>query len=587
MKQTKAVRFLALIMLIVMLLTSCKGVHTFNVFGSKKDDISWDEYVAGFFVDAFGDDGLSLHYYVEHPENFGFEEVKDSFGTLYEEEIDDEDFYYTTNAIKEVNEFKDEKLTEQQRKDKETFLWYLETEAMVEDKKFLYYREYAAPMYGQQSNIPINLANYTFVEEKDVEHYLALLDDVGRYLDELYQYEKKRAELNYGMNDELINQVIQECNDFLGESLEENVLITSFDERIEALGVDSAKAEEYKATNRQKVEEQVFSAYKTFIANMESIKGVSKGTGCLADMEYGKEYYEYLARQASSSERSIEEIKKLLKDNINAQYGELYAMMAEDPDILDKMDDPNYGASDPVDILELIASRMGNVLVPDIGDADYTVRYVPKSLESSSNPAFCFIPQIDNIQSTIYINQSPEYEHMDFFITVAHEGYPGHMYQNTYYYNTDPAPFRHILDFSGYTEGWAVYISYEAVKLSDIQDENLCRLLALNEAIGYEMSALADIGVNYDGWSVEELGDFFEGYGLDDEAIKDLYNQLVSTPAVYLSYSAAACEFWELRDYAKEKMGDKYNDVDFNRIILDEGPTSFTILKKRVDEAVK
>ena len=586
MKHLKTMRLLALLLAVLMLCTSCKEFNVFSgAAGQKAGD--WDSYVADFFADAFGDDGLSLHYYVEHPENYGIEEVKDSYGTLYEEEIDDEDFYYATNAIEEIKAFDDKSLTEQQRKDKETLLWYLETQKMAEDKKFLYYEEYAAPMYGVQSNLPINLANYTFVEEKDVTHYLALLDDTGRYLDELFQYEKKRAELNYGMNDELIDQVINECEEFLGSSLEENVLITTFDERIDALGVDAAKAEEYKATNRKKVEEQVFPAYQTFMTNMESLKGVSKGTGCLADMEYGKEYYEYLARGASSSDRSVEELKQLLKDSINDQYGELYQMMAEDPDILDKMEDPNYGASDPVDILELIASRMGDVLVPDIGDAKYTVRYVPKSLETSSNPAFCFIPQIDNIESAIYINQSPEYAHMDFFITVAHEGYPGHMYQNTYYYNTNPAPFRHIIDFSGYTEGWAVYISYEAVKLSDIKDENLCRILALNEAIGYEMSGLADIGVNYEGWSLEELGEFFSGYGMDEAALKDLYNQLISTPAVYLSYSAAACEFWELRDYAKEKMGDKYNDVDFHRIILNEGPTAFSILKERVDAAAK
>lgn len=583
MKRMKRSRLLALVMLLVLVLTSCKG---YNPFSSKKDDIGWDEFVEDYFADAFFGDSLSLHYYVEHPENFGIEDFDESFGTLYDGEYEDDELYYATNLLEEARKYDDSKLTEQQIKDKETFIWYLETEAMAEDKKFLFYEEYAAPMYGVQSNLPINLANYAFVEEKDVENYLELLDDTGRYLDELFQYEKKRAEMDYGMNDELIDQVIKECTDFLGESLDENVLITSFDERIVALGVESAKAEEYKATNRKKVEEQVFPAYKTFISNMESIKGVSKGTGCLADMEYGKEYFEYLAKQASSSDRSVEEIKKLLKDNIASQYNELYTMLAEDPDILDKMENPDYGATDPVDILELIASRMGNVLVPDIGNAKYNVRYVPKSLEESSNPAFCFIPQIDNIESTIYINQNPEYEHMDFFITVAHEGYPGHMYQNTYYYNTDPAPFRHILDFSGYTEGWAVYISYEAVKLSDIKDENLCRILALNEAIGYEMSALADIGVNYDGWDLKELGDFFDGYGMEESDIKELYNQLVSTPAVYLSYSAAACEFWELRDYAKEKLGDKYNDVDFNRIILDEGPTSFTILKERVDAAV-
>ena len=573
--------------LILSLMTSCKRIEVFQkgkATDANGEEMTWDEYTEDFFVSSITEDALTMHYFIQYPENFGIDEYEDTLGTIYSEEPEEDQYTWASDALKELEAYPDSTLTDQQKLDKETLTWYLETEKMGEDEKFAYYNEYAAPMYGVQSNLPINFANYAFNEPTDVDHYLALLDDVPRYMNELFLYEQEKANRGYGMADYLIDQVIEECSDFLGESVEDNVLVTTFDERIDSLNLESGKAEEYKASNLKKVEESVFPAYQDFMSNMETLKGMCKGSGALPEFEHGKEYFEYLARGASSSDRTVEELKELLQNYIDQQYGEITMMAMADPDLLSKMDDPDYGAEDPVDILELIASRMGNVLVPDIGSAKYTVRYVPKSLEGSSNPAFCFIPQIDNVESAIYINQSPEYEHMDFFITVAHEGYPGHMYQNTYYYGTDPAHFRYILDFSGYTEGWAVYISYRALELSDIEDASIQRLLALDSALGYEFSALADIGVNYEGWTQEELADFFEEYGLSGGDIEDLYYQLISTPGVYLSYSAAACEIWDLQKYAMEKLGEDYNDVDFHRIILDAGPTSFSILKERVDE---
>ncbi len=572
MKRRRSAALCALLLLAAVLLTACKGVSLFT----KVQD--WDTLTEDYFISSLSSDALTRHYYVQHPEDFGIDESTDSLGSL--ESINGEDAYgWAEEAIREVNACPDDQLNAQQKLDKQTFLWYLETEKMVDDPKFAYYEELAAPLYGLQSNLPITLANYAFNEEKDVDHYLALLDDVPRYMDELFAYEKERAERGYGMTDTLIDQVVKECDDFLVDPVEKNVLAETFGERLSALGITDAALVQ---TNLEKVRDKIYPAFRTFADNMQTLKGKSKGSGSLAELKYGKEYYAYLARQASSSDRSVEDLKTLLNQYYNQQYMEIMAILARDPSLIDRMAEADYGASEPEEILQLLEGRMGK-LVPDIGKLSYTVRYVPESLEESSNPAFCFIPQIDNIQSSIYINQNPKYENMDFFITVAHEGLPGHMYQNSYYYGKKPAHFRHILDFAGYTEGWAVYISYQALGLSDIENEDLSRLIILNEAIGYEMSALADIGVNYEGWSQEQLSRFFAGWGLDEAAIAELYDQLISSPATYLSYSAACCEFWELQKYAQQKMGSSYTDPAFHQIILDAGPTSFSILKSCID----
>lgn len=68
------------------------------------------------------------------------------------------------------------------------------------------------------------------------------------------------------------------------------------------------------------------------------------------------------------------------------------------------------------------------------------------------------VPAIDNTkENVIYINQGHIPDDLDFYTTLAHEGYPGHLYQTTYFASTNPAPLRSLLNFGGYTEGWATY----------------------------------------------------------------------------------------------------------------------------------
>ena len=68
------------------------------------------------------------------------------------------------------------------------------------------------------------------------------------------------------------------------------------------------------------------------------------------------------------------------------------------------------------------------------------------------------IPPIDNSgENVIYINPGHISDDLTLFTTLAHEGYPGHLYQTVYYSATKHPPIRDLLSFGGYTEGWATY----------------------------------------------------------------------------------------------------------------------------------
>ena len=75
-------------------------------------------------------------------------------------------------------------------------------------------------------------------------------------------------------------------------------------------------------------------------------------------------------------------------------------------------------------------------------------------MEEYLSPAFYLVPPIDDFwQNTIYINEASTPIGLDLFTTLAHEGYPGHLYQTVYYllYSKEhQVPnIRHILNFNG------------------------------------------------------------------------------------------------------------------------------------------
>lgn len=574
MKIWKRVTALLLAVVLSVSMTSCTWLQDY-----LKPE--WDDLTRELFVSTMKADTLTMHFFIDDPASFEIYDYDETLGSLEYNEDDT----WASDALEMIEMYDPEDLTEEQQYEYEILHWYLSTEEMCEDLD--YYMELAEPTYGIQANYPINMADYAIDDEEDINHYFELLEDTPRFFEELLAYEQERAGKGFCMTDVQLDRMLEDCRSFIGERLEENVLITSFTERLIVLDISDDLKAKYMTENSDYVQNDVIPAYEKFMEGMAGLKGTNTGSGSIAEYPEGKAYYEYLARSASSSDRSVEEMKKLLTRYIQQQMVEIGAILNENYALIDQMENVDYGAEDPVDILELIAGRMGE-LVPEI-QADYTVRYVPRSLQESLSPAFCYVPQIDNVESVIYINENPEYDNMDFYTTVAHEGYPGHMYQNTYFYGTDPAWFRHILPFVGYKEGWACYISYKALQLSDIQNEDLIQLLWMNEAIGYELSALADIGVNYEGWSIAELKDFYASYGyeLTDEEAEEQYHMLMDSPGGYLSYSVSCCEFWELESYTRMKLKQQYDEKEFHQVLLEAGPVSFSILRDQVDQYIK
>ena len=240
------------------------------------------------------------------------------------------------------------------------------------------------------------------------------------------------------------------------------------------------------------------------------------------------------------------------------------------------------GNDTPDNILKSLETKISNAF-PTPEEVNVEVKYVPSALEPYLSPAFYLIPAIDNAtQNTIYINQAHNLDDIHLFTTLAHEGYPGHLYQTTYYAAQNPDPLRSLFNFKGYVEGWATYAEMTSYYLSSLE-KPAATLLQKNNSFILGLYAHADIGIHYEGWNIDRTREYFSAYGIDDmDAIQSIYKLIIGDPANYLSYYVGYLEILELKKEVIEQEGEDFSQKEFHKKILDVGPAPFDIVRKYV-----
>ena len=169
---------------------------------------------------------------------------------------------------------------------------------------------------------------------------------------------------------------------------------------------------------------------------------------------------------------------------------------------------------------------------------------------------------------------------LTLFTTLAHEGFPGHLYQTVYYAGTNPDPIRSMFGFGGYVEGWATYAEMCSYYLAPLTKEQ-ATILQKNGSIILGLYTLADIGIHYEGWSRMDAAGFFSNYGIKDiEVVNRIYDLIIGSPGNYLKYYIGYLEFLELKkEYAAEE-GSHFSQKEFHEKVLDVGPAPFELVKK-------
>lgn len=548
----------------------------------------FEELTGDIFRENAASSILDRHYLMAEPENFNLSKPESLYGNG-----DLEGLQKSSDAIAgyldRLNAIDPGSLSSEDQLDYQILKAYLETESTCQGLEL--YTQPLAPTIGVQAQLPILLAEYEFYREEDIDDYFSLLEGLGAYFDQILSLEQEKASQGLMMSDDAIDRVLDSCEPYL-DSSENCVLAGTFLERLDRLnGLDSAKKENYVRRHEELIRTAFVPAYEKLMEGLSGLKGSGKVQGGLCRYPDGREYYRYLVYSSTyTSCRDVTTLRKTIERRIERDFRELASIVARRQDLLDSLPDVSFALTEPHEILRQLMEQTALSYPAPICE-DYTIRYVPKALEPVLSPAFYLTPPIDRDGSnTIYINQGSTASGQDhLFTTLAHEGYPGHLYQTTYFLSTDPSPFRHLLSFGAYTEGWATYVEMESYQMDESLDQDLARLLALNSSITLGLHAYIDIMVNDQGWDISQIHNFITSYydDPDQEFSAALYEAMVDNPSNYLEYYVGYLEFSDMREKAEEALGETFDLMEFHRFLLDTGPAPFSVLRKGLERWIQ
>ena len=542
----------------------------------------FEEYTQEVFCNEVSSNTINLHYTLKNPEDYGITDYEVSLGSF--ESDPDMIKVSAENMRQSLQEFSYEGLNLQNRI---TFdILEYQVKSAEKNADYVLYEEPLGLVSGVQTQFPVVMSEYRFYDRQDVETYLELLEMTGEYFDSLIKFEREKADAGLFMADYALDTVLEQCRAFLDMG-DGNYLYSTFADRIgDVKKLTKEEKSNYIQDNALAVSDYVFPAYEKLISSLEELRGSGENEKGLVNLPDGADYYELVVRRSTGSDRSVEEMEDLTRRQITDDLEAMEQVLG-----ITTEEAQQAAASMAQDSAGFILSKLQEGIkeaFPEAPDTALEVKYVPEQMEEHLSPAFYMIPAIDNTEeNVIYINRAHMNDDLTLFTTLAHEGYPGHLYQTIYYENTDPAPIRSVMDFGGYVEGWATYAEMGSYYLTPLSKEQAV-LLQKNSSIILGLYALADMGIHYEGWSRMDTVSFFSNYGITDAAtVGRIYDLIIGSPGNYLKYYIGYVEFLELKkDWAEEK-GAGSSQKEFHEAVLEVGPAPFDIVEKYMWEMGK
>lgn len=564
--------------LLVILISFLSGNAFWSSLHAESSDRQFRTFTRSLFQTEVSANTISLHYTLRSPSDYGIADIPATYGSLSSDPVAAK--ASVRNVLSSLQEFDPDTLSSENALTFKILDTYLKNASTGTD--YLLYQEPLGPVSGIHTQLPVLLSEYSFYDTQDVETYLALLKETPSYFDSVIRFEQKKAASGFFMPDYQADSVLDTCQSFIDMG-KENYLVSTFNERIASLDLlPENKKDSFQKENMKLVTEEIYPAYQNLITAIKSLKGKGMNEQGLSHFPYGKKYYEYLVRQTTGCNESISRLRLMTR-----------AQILEDLSAMQKVLFPADAAltqasvleqTSPDSMLDDLRSKITDTF-PEIPDVDFQVKYVPESMQDYLSPAFYMIPAIDNLtENVIYINNGQTASGLNLYTTLAHEGYPGHLYQTVYFSASEPDPIRSILDFGGYVEGWATYAEMMSYYLAPLPKTE-ASLLQKNSSVILGLYALADMGIHYDGWSVTDTVRFFSDYGINDpNAVQSVYKLIIGSPANYLKYYIGYLKFYELKKEMADALGNQFSQKEFHRAVLDVGPAPFEIVYDEVEK---
>lgn len=571
-------RLISLILCVLFIFSAC-------TFPSEHSDAGKDFnlFTEKLFQSYCTSDSLSLNYTLSQPEKYGITSLPAGFPSFTMADLK-QSALVTENQLQTLSSFSKDDLSLEQQILYDALEESLQLEK--EGQSFLNFSTSLGPTTGIQAQLPVLLSEFRIENESDLNQYFLLLQTVPDYFSSLLSLEKEKSRKGTLASHQTLTNIIAQCETFLHDnsSKKENALLcTTFRAKLSSLTfLTEQEKSDALNKNNQYVASYVYPAYTSLINGLKELLSYAGTDGSLCRYPDGTSYYLCLLRETTGSSRSLTEIESHIKEKLNSSKQNLTGYAIKDPSLFSSCTDYTTKYRLPGEILDALKSSILKDF-PASSDSNYQIKYVDEALEDFLSPAFYLTPPVDDsLNNIIYINGSAKYNASSLFNTLAHEGYPGHLYQTCYMHEKKLPHLRYLLNYEGYTEGWATYAEIYSYKYTGASKDEI-GILRNNMIYSLCLYGLCDIGVHAHGWDKKDLLAFIKQYGnYSEETAASLYSAVIDEPASYLKYTVGYLEFDRLKKIFKEKAGTCYTEKLFHTYVLDMGPCSFSLLEKYI-----
>lgn len=568
------------------ILFGCGQASTQTSLKQKK----FDRFLNSCFREYAAENTVTLHFKLSNPSAYGIKApVSPTYGDLSSDALK-KNCSRSKELLQKLYTFPTSSLTKKQKLTWQIFQDYL-NESIMNEKYILY----SSPLgtNGLQSEIPVTLSEYRLDNEKDIKDYLSLVNQVPELFTQILDFEQERRNAGLISPSFVISDTIDQIDQFLNASEENNPLIQSFEDRlteVESLSKDQKAS--YIANNRLLVTDKVLPAYKSLKTSLQAYTNDSKNTSSkerLCEYKNGQDYYKFLLMSNVGTDFSPEDCITILESQLKNTVKDISSLTTKNKDLYTEYLSAVPALSAPKEIMNTLKND-SLVEFPEIKNISCQLKNVPDALSGTSACAFYLVPPIDSTKDNIiYINKS-RVDSNELFSTLAHEGYPGHLYQTNYFLTTNPSPLRTFLHCAGYDEGWGTYAqlySYNFIEFKNVDEQTTKQLRQLyrdNDLLSLSLSSLCDLYVNYKNYDENALANYLQTYGIDKDSARNLYRYVIENPTTYLSYSIGCYELDQLKQTMSDSLGKAFKISDFHEAVLNVGSCNFSILRQEIEK---
>ena len=568
------------------ILFGCGQASTQTSLKQKK----FDRFLNSCFREYAAENTVTLHFKLSNPSAYRIKTpVSPTYGDLSSDALK-KNCSRSKELLQKLYTFPTSSLTKKQKLTWQIFQDYL-NESIMNEKYILY----SSPLgtNGLQSEIPVTLSEYRLDNEKDIKDYLSLVNQVPELFTQILDFEQERRNAGLISPSFVISDTIDQIDQFLNASEENNPLIQSFEDRlteVESLSKDQKAS--YIANNRLLVTDKVLPAYKSLKTSLQAYTNDSKNTSSkerLCEYKNGQDYYKFLLMSNVGTDFSPEDCITILESQLKNTVKDISSLTTKNKDLYTEYLSATPALSAPKEIMNTLKND-SLIDFPEIKNISCQLKNVPDALSGTSACAFYLVPPIDSTKDNIiYINKS-RVDSNELFSTLAHEGYPGHLYQTNYFLTTNPSPLRTFLHCAGYDEGWGTYAqlySYNFIEFKNVDEQTTKQLRQLyrdNDLLSLSLSSLCDLYVNYKNYDENALANYLQTYGIDKDSAQNLYRYVIENPTTYLSYSIGCYELDQLKQTMSDSLGKAFKISDFHEAVLNVGSCNFSILRQEIEK---